>query len=163
MNQGSGLNLWSSAWGESGEALKNSSQNRFQPTNLGFSEKNTSVWRTLSSNVWWLTQCSEVSKAHSCGKWLKSCWRCFHKYLYSLGPATARQDPAPRAITWICTGRGGYPPGLTSLYGLLCRVQRDVKPSQQNSCPPNASASPLLGWAPTGATLLLPPIWCTFS
>lgn len=51
MNQGSGLNLRSSAWGEIGEALKNSGQNRFQPTNLGFSEERTSVWRTLSRNA----------------------------------------------------------------------------------------------------------------
>lgn len=58
MNQSSGLNLRSSAWGENGEALKNNDQNRFQLTNLGFSEKRTSVWRTLSRNVWQLTRFS---------------------------------------------------------------------------------------------------------
>lgn len=36
MNQSSGLNLRSSEWGGSGEALKNNEQNRFQLANLGF-------------------------------------------------------------------------------------------------------------------------------
>lgn len=146
MNQGSGLNLRSSVWGEIGEALKNSGQNRFQPTNLESSEEHTFVRRPLSRIACWLTPCSEVSKAHSCGKGLKPCRSYFHKYLYSFGPAALWINQC-QATTWICMGRGGNPPGTAGLSGCLCGIQQGVKHSQKNSCPQNISSQLQLGWA----------------
>lgn len=159
MNQGSGLNLRSSAWGEIGVALKNSGRNRFQPTNLGFSEEHISVWRTLSRNIQRLTQFPEVSKARS--DW--SDWNLAGDISINIFTALdlrhhCKTNAKRRHLdlpgeTWASSR-------TASLYGFVCRVQRDGNPSQQNSCPPNASASPQHGnlqERPIGTIPFLPP------